>query len=101
MNPNDLSWAFITGYYYPKFLVVAKGMEWDERYNFLRTLYDDKHKENMWEERSENPISNMMEYVARKDYLHFFCMGFTVGEDGHYQVRRLMREMMMTYRSIR
>jgi|TARA_R110001592_G_scaffold101405_2_gene287040 hypothetical protein len=101
MNPNDLSWAFITGYYYPKFLVVAKGMEWDERYNFLRTLYDDKHKENMWEERSENPISDMMEYVARKDYLHFFCMGFTVGEDGHYQVHRLMREMMMTYRSIR
>ena len=48
MNATDLSWAFITGYYYPKFLIVAKGMEWDERYEFLRTLYDDKNIDTKW-----------------------------------------------------
>ena len=52
MNMSDLSWSFITGYYYPKFRVVIKNMEWDERYEFLKALYDDKHKEAVWEERS-------------------------------------------------
>jgi hypothetical protein len=66
MNATDLSWAFITGYYYPKFLVVAKGMEWDERYEFLRTLYDDKNTDTKWEERSENPISDMMNMLHEK-----------------------------------
>ena len=97
----ELSWAFITGYYYPKFKVVAKSMEWDERYQFLKELYDDKHKEAIWEERSGEPIKDMMEYVARKDYFHFFCMAFTVQEDGWYQVHKMMREAMRTFRTIR
>ena len=98
---SDLSWAFITGYYYPKFLRVIKELEWDERYSFLTTLYNDKHPDEIWEERSEEPIKDMMEYVARKDYLHFFCMGFSVDETGHYTVHRMMREAMMTFRTLR
>ncbi len=98
---SDLSWAFITGYYYPKFLRVIKQLEWDERYSFLTTLYNDKHPDEIWEERSEEPIKDMMEYVARKDYLHFFCMGFSVDETGHYTVHRMMREAMMTFRTLR
>ena len=98
---SDLSWSFITGYYYPKFRVAIQNMEWDERYEFLKALYDDKHKEALWEERSEEPISDMMEYVARKDYLHFFYMGFTVRETGHYTVHRLMREAVSKFRRIR
>ena len=48
------------------------------------------------------PIKDMMEYVARKDYLHFFCMGFTVKEDGYYTVHdKMMREAMRTFRTIR
>jgi len=101
MNKADLSWSFITGYYYPKFLTVLKGMEWDERYNFLKELYDDKNPATLWEERSEEPIKDMMEYVARKDYLHFFCMGFTVCEDGYYTVHEKVREAMVTFRTLR
>lgn len=98
---SDLSWAFITGYYYPKFLIVIKQLEWDERYLFLTTLYNDKHPDEIWQERSEEPIKDMMEYVARKDYLHFFCMGFSVEETGHYTVHRMMRQAMMTFRTLR
>jgi len=101
VNRADLSWSFITGYYYPKFITVLKSMEWDERYRYLRAMYDDKHPEEIWEERSEHPIKDMMEYVARKDYLHFFCMGFTVKEDGYYTVHEKMREAMRTFRTIR
>ncbi len=98
---SDLSWAFSTGYYDRKFLRVIKQLEWDERYSFLTTLYNDKHPDEIWEERSEEPIKDMMEYVARKDYLHFFCMGFSVDETGHYTVHRMMREAMMTFRTLR
>ncbi len=101
MNKADVSWSFITGYYYPKFLTVLKRMEWDERYTFLREMYDDKHPDTVWEERSDEPIKDMMDYVARKDYLHFFCMGFTVNDDGYYTVHHKMREMIWTFRTLR
>lgn len=91
---EDLSWAFIHGYYFPKFLMFVKGLEWDERYVFLKAIYDDRNPDSLWEERSENPIQDMIEYVARKDYLHFFCMGFTVFEDGRYIVHEKIRNMM-------
>jgi len=38
-----------------------------------------------------------MEYVARKDYFHFFCMGFTVFEDGRYIVHEKIRELIWLY----
>jgi len=98
MSVEDKSWAFITGFYYPKFLIFVKNMVWDERYRFLRGLYDDANPEQLWEERSTEPVKDMMEYVLRKDYLHFFCMGFTVKEDGRYTVHRAIRDMM--YESI-
>ena len=100
-NPADLSWAFIQGYYYPKFLTVVKQMEWDERYQFLKTIYNDKKPNETWEERSEEPIQDMMEYVARKDYFHFFCMAFTVQEDGYYTVHKMMRKAMRKFRTLR
>lgn len=101
MNKEALSWSFITSYYYSKFLMAVKSMAWDERYLFLKEMYDAKYPDNKWEERSQDPVTDMMEYVARKDYLHFFCMGFTVCEDGYYTVHEKMREAMMTFRTIR
>ena len=98
MSVQDESWAFITGFYYAKFLIFVKKLMWDERYRFLKGLYDDPNPHQKWEERSTEPVKDMMEYVARKDYLHFFCMGFTVEEDGHYTVHRAIRNMM--YESI-
>jgi len=74
--------------------MFVKGLEWDERYVFLKAIYDDRNPDSLWEERSENPIQDMIEYVARKDYLHFFCMGFTVFEDGRYIVHEKIRNMM-------
>ena len=100
-NPADLSWSFIQGYYYPKFLKFVKDMEWDERYQFLKTIYNDKNPHSIWEERSIEPIQDMMEYVARKDYLHFFYMGFTVAKTGHYTVHNKMRDAMAIFRRIR
>lgn len=97
MNPDDLSWAFIRGYYFSRFLMVVKNMEWDERYEFLRAIYDDKHPDAKWEERSDDPIQDMMEYVGRKDYFHFFCMGFTVFEDGRYIVHEKIRDLMARF----
>ena len=97
MNKDDFSWAFIQGYYYPKFLIMVKDMDWDERYQFLKAIYNDKHPDALWEERSDEPIADMMEYVGRKDYLHFFYMGFTVFEDGRYIVHRKIRQMIYNY----
>ena len=97
MNNEDFSWAYIHGYYYPKFLIMIKNMLWDERYAFLKSIYNDKNTENLWEERSESPIQDMMEYVARKEYFHFFCMGFTVFEDGRYIVHEQIRELIWKY----
>ncbi len=101
MNKEALSWSFITSYYYSKFLMAVKSMAWDERYLFLKEMYDAKYPENKWEERSQDPVTDMMEYVARKDYLHFFCMGFTVDEDGYYIVHRMMRKAMTIFRTLR
>ena len=39
MNKDDFSWAFIQGYYYPKFLIMVKNMDWDERYEFLKKQF--------------------------------------------------------------
>ena len=97
MNKDDFSWAFIHGYYYPKFLIMVKAMDWDERYDFLTALYNDKHPDAIWEERSDEPIRDLMEYVAKKDYFHFFCMGFTVFEDGRYIVHEKIRELIWLY----
>ena len=97
MNSEDFSWSFIQGYYYPKFLIMIKKMAWDERYEFLRAIYNDKNPETLWEERSEEPIKDMMDYVARKDYLHFFYMGFTVFNDGKYIVHEKIRELIWLY----
>ncbi len=101
MNMSDLSWAYLTTYYFPKFKVVLRNMEWDERYTFLCEIYNDRHPDNHWEERSAEPIKDMIEYVARKDYFHFFCMGFTVADTGHYTVHQKMREAMAIFRRIR
>ena len=95
-NAKDISWACITGYYYPKFLIVIKGLPWDERYLYLRNIYDEMHEEK-WEERSDTPIEDMITYVARKDYFHFFCMGFSVEDNGYYIVHQPIRDTMDKY----
>jgi|TARA_R110000824_G_scaffold197264_6_gene380709 hypothetical protein len=101
MERADLTWAFLTTYYFPKFKVVLRSMKWDERYEYLCELYNDFNPDQPWEKRSTEPIKDMIEYVARKDYFHFFCMGFTVADTGHYTIHTKMREAMATFRRIR
>jgi hypothetical protein len=90
VNKEDASWAFLRGYYFPKFLIVIKSLEWDERYEWLKAIYNDKYPEAHWEERSEDPIRDMMEYVARKDYFHFFCMAVSVQESVLIRLHRML-----------
>jgi hypothetical protein len=90
VNKADSTWAFLRGYYFPKFLIVIKSLEWDERYEWLKAIYNDRHPEALWEERSDDPVRDMMEYVARKDYFHFFCMAVTVEETGEYRLHRML-----------
>ncbi len=97
MNKEDASWAFLRGYYFPKFLIVIKSLQWDERYEWLKSIYNDKHSENPWEERSEDPIKDMMEFVAKKDYFHFFCMAVTVQEDGSYRIHRMLSKAIYRF----
>ena len=93
-SQQDLSQAFIYGYYFNKFMIYIKSIEWDERYEFFRAIYNDKHPEAPWEERSDQPVQDMIEYAARKEYVHFFWMGFTVNEDGTYIVHEKIRYLM-------
>jgi hypothetical protein len=99
MNKADSTWAFLRGYYFPKFLIVIKSLPWDERYEWLKAIYNDKHPDAHWEERSDDPVRDMMEYVARKDYFHFFCMGATVEDSGAYRIHRMLAKAV--YRFIR
>ncbi len=90
MIQEENTWAFLRGYYYPKFVIVLKSLAWDERYLWLRNIYNDANPNSLWEERTNDPIKDMMEYLSRKDYFHFFCMGVTVNENGSYKIHRVV-----------
>mgnify|MGYP003638590509 FL=1 len=96
-NMADSTWAFMRGYYYPKFIKVIKSLEWDERYEWLKEIYNDRHPNNLWEERSDDPVKDMMEYVVKKDYFHFFCMAVTVEDNGSYRIHRMLSKAVYNF----
>jgi hypothetical protein len=96
-NKEDTTWAFLRGYYYPKFITVIKSLEWDERYEWLKEIYNDRNPDNLWEERSSDPIKDMMDYVAKKDYFHFFCMAVSVEETGEYRIHKMLSRAIYLY----
>ena len=68
----DSTWAFMRGYYY-------------------------RHPSNLWEERSEDPVKDMMAYVSKKEYFHFFCMGVTVEDNGDYRIHRMLSKAVYNF----
>jgi hypothetical protein len=96
-NMADSTWAFMRGYYYPKFIKVIKSLEWDVRYEWLKEIYNDRHPNDLWEERSDDPVKDMMEYVVKKDYFHFFCMAVTVEENGSYRIHRMLSKAVYNF----
>lgn len=84
-HPEDLTWGYLRDFYYPRFRNSIGLIPWDVRYPLLRELYDN-NSEKPWEERSSDPVSDMMDWVARKGYWVFFQLGVTVRPDGSFTV---------------
>ena len=70
---KDLTWYYLRESYYPQFKEGVTKMPWDERFSVLRELYDAK-EELPWEIRTEDPVADMMNWVAKKgDEAHSFA----------------------------
>ena len=54
-------------------------------------LYDIlKEIHGSWEERGEDPVEAMMEYIYEKTYFAIFCKGVIVGNDGSFKLHKLI-----------
>jgi DNA-directed RNA polymerase subunit H (RpoH/RPB5) len=87
---KDLTWYYLRESYYPQFKEGVTKMPWDERFNLLRELYDAKD-ELPWEVRTEDPVADMMNWVAKKGdeaYFTFFCNGVVVNSDGSFKLHK-------------
>ena len=84
-HPEDLTWSYLRDFYYPRFRNSVTHIAWEHRYPILKTLYD-HGSEKSWEERSGDPIADMMGWAARKGYWAFFSRGVTVSPDGSFTV---------------
>ena len=89
----DTTWLMLRIYYYPQFVEGVVELPWSERYETLRTIYNQGNN-TAWEVRSERPIEDMMAYVAEKGYFKFFCAGTTVGHDGSFTFHPLLTECL-------
>lgn len=93
-SETDTTWLMLRIYYYPQFLEGVIDSPWSERYEILKILYDEGNPEQGWEIRSEKPMEDMMEYVAKKGYFKFFCAGTTVNKDGSFSFHPLLTECL-------
>ena len=87
---RDLTWYYLRESYYPQFKAGVTKMPWDVRFTILRELYDAKD-ELPWEVRTEDPVADMMNWVAKKGdeaYFTFFCNGVTVNSDGSFKLHK-------------
>jgi len=92
-HPADLTWSYLRDFYYPRFRNSVGLIHWDQRYPLLRRLYD-HGSESDWEERSSDPVADMMDWVARKGYWVFFQFGVDVNEDGSFTVHPIISRML-------
>ena len=63
---NDTTWYYLRESYFPQFLEGVTKLPWDERFALLRELYDADGEDLPWEIRSEDPVADMMGWVAKK-----------------------------------
>lgn len=92
-HPEDLTWSYLRDFYYPRFRNGVAMMTWEQRYPIMRTLYD-HGSEDPWEERSRDPIADMMDWVARKGYWTFFSRGVIVRPDGSFTVHPIISRLL-------
>ena len=92
-HPDDLTWSYLRDFYYPRFRNSVTHLPWEYRYPILKTLYD-HGSEIHWEERSGDPIADMMNWAARKGYWTFFARGVNVSPDGSFTVHRHISRLL-------
>lgn len=88
---NDTTWYYLRESYFPQFLEGVTKLPWDERFALLRELYDADGEDLPWEIRSDDPVADMMGWVAKKGtegYFTFFCKGITVQPNGAFKLHR-------------
>ena len=79
------TWSYLRSYYYPRFVNGITRLNWSNRFDVLKMIHGD------WEDRSEDPINAMIEYVKENNgYFEFFCKGVEVFEDGSFKLKHLI-----------
>lgn len=96
-NPEAITMEYLSRFYFPSFCSMITQLEWDDRYRILKDIYDAgaaiKGYEP-WEERSDNPIADMMVWVGYKGYFAFFCRGVLIQSDGSFTILRALGEQL-------
>jgi hypothetical protein len=78
------TWQYLRSAYYPRFVEGITQLLWSERYDVLKEIYGD------WEQRSNDPVEDMMDYVYKNTYFAIFCKGVVVNDDGSFKIHRLI-----------
>jgi hypothetical protein len=78
------TWRYLRMAYYPRFVEGVTALPWDERFQVLKEIH------GSWEDRGEDPVEAMMEYVFDKSYFAIFCKGVTVTNDGSFSLHHLV-----------
>ena len=88
-NPEAITMEYLSRFYFPSFLTSVTQLEWDGRYRALKAIYDAgaalKGSEP-WEERTDEPIADMMQWVGYKGYFPFFCRGVVIESNGAFRI---------------
>lgn len=92
-HPEDLTWSYLRDFYYPRFRISITHIEWEQRYDLLKTLYDNRPDDH-WEGRTRDPVADMMSWVGRKGYWTFFSRGVTVRPDGSFTVHPIISRLL-------
>jgi hypothetical protein len=78
------TWEYLRASYYPRFKTGIIQLSWDERFEVLKTIHGD------WEDRGDDPLLSMIEYISEKGYFSIFCKGVDVFEDGSFKIHKLI-----------
>jgi hypothetical protein len=92
-HPEDYTWSYLRDFYYPRFRIGITQIPWEQRYDLLKTLYDNQSDDH-WEGRTIDPIADMMSWAGRRGYWTFFSRGVTVRPDGSFTVHPIISRLL-------
>jgi len=78
------TWQYLRSAYYQRFVEGITQLPWDQRFEVLKIIH------GAWEDRGEDPVEAMMEYVFEKTYFALFCKGVVVNPDGSFKLHNLI-----------